>query len=133
LVTIATSNDTTLTKVEYNSTHSIIYSKAMDSLPIIGTHVGGIPCLDPVQSSVQTTNTYGYQGDFTGLNAGCIGQPNGFSFDFRYTNIGFAISEYDLRESNGINKIYNYFANVGAGSLSDSIAVKRNSYDFWTR
>jgi len=35
--------------------------------------------------------------------------PNGYAYDNRYQEIGFAVNENTLRDENGINQIYEYF------------------------
>jgi len=47
--------------------------------------------------------------------------------------IGFATNENDLRESNGLHKIYNFFKQDAEAGQSDSVAQIRNSYYFWVR
>ena len=38
-----------ITVLSFNTTHDFVYSKMVDSLPITGTHVGNLPCEDPLQ------------------------------------------------------------------------------------
>ena len=81
----------------------LVYSKTQgDNLPIMGTQIAERqPCYVPTEYERHPDKDYHYT-ELDAKNVVQCSEVNDHSRDFRYTKVGYQISEYKLLDSNGV-------------------------------
>ena len=126
--------DAAWTVVDFTSTHSVVYSKALDNLPVTKSLIETRPCLDPKFTST-TPDYFFYELEIDRLSAGCppLEEYSDQQFDTRFEKAGFQIDQKTLQDKSGVLDTL-FFLPKYTKSFPDYKDRKSTViYDFWTR